>query len=191
MEASDCENLRKNRRGLVDAIHHVEEVITKLTQFKVISEYTKVDILERNMSHFDRVRELLNILPRRGPLAYGLFCKALEECEETDAMKLMGLETIHLTKEEKDGDSTLDESVVPDCCSLPPQQPDWSSFHERLHSFKNCPIQIKQTARYMAHAGLVYQNRGDSCFCFKCGIRLFNWKETDNPLTEHGHTATI
>ncbi|XP_067674749.1 uncharacterized protein [Haliotis asinina] len=41
---------------------------------------------------FDRVRSLLDILPRRGSQAYSLFCKALRECGEIEAMTLLGFE---------------------------------------------------------------------------------------------------
>ncbi|XP_046567886.1 uncharacterized protein LOC124276317, partial [Haliotis rubra] len=53
----------------------------------------KAEIIKKPQTSFDRVRALLDTLPRREPEAYTLFCKALEECGEIQAMTLLGLET--------------------------------------------------------------------------------------------------
>ncbi|XP_046573532.1 uncharacterized protein LOC124281642 [Haliotis rubra] len=93
MEAAHRDILRRNRCDLVQAIQCVEEVVDKLVQFEVLTIFMKAEIIEKPRTSFDRVRELLDMLPRRGPQAYSLFCKALMECRETQAMALLGLET--------------------------------------------------------------------------------------------------
>ncbi|XP_046550120.1 caspase-2-like [Haliotis rubra] len=93
MEAVHRDILRKNHSCLVQAIKHVEEVVDKLVQFEVLTIFMKAEIIEKPRTFFDRVRALLDTLPRRGPQAYTLFCKALEECGEIQAMTLLGLET--------------------------------------------------------------------------------------------------
>ncbi|XP_046546687.1 uncharacterized protein LOC124256767 [Haliotis rubra] len=93
MEAVHRDILRKNHSGLVQAIPRVEDVVDKLMQFKVLTSLMEADIIEKPQTSFDRVRALLDTLPRRGPQAYSLFCKALEECGEIQAMTLLGLET--------------------------------------------------------------------------------------------------
>ncbi|XP_067664172.1 caspase-2-like [Haliotis asinina] len=92
METVHREILKKNYSGLVQAIQRVEEVVEKLVQCNVLTCLMKAEIMEK--LSFDRARELLNMLPRRGPQAYTLFCKALEECGEIQALKLLGLETV-------------------------------------------------------------------------------------------------
>ncbi|XP_067687021.1 uncharacterized protein [Haliotis asinina] len=91
METVHREIIRKNYSDLVQAIQRVEEVVDKLVQFNVLTCLMKAEIMEK--LSFDRARELLNMLRRRGPQAYTLFCKALEECGEIQALTLLGLET--------------------------------------------------------------------------------------------------
>ncbi|XP_067669968.1 uncharacterized protein [Haliotis asinina] len=93
METCHQEILRKNCSGLVQAIQRIEEVVDKLMEFNVLTIFMRAEIMEKPQTSFDRFRELLNILPRRGPQAYNLFCRALQECGETEAMILLGPET--------------------------------------------------------------------------------------------------
>ncbi|XP_067653366.1 uncharacterized protein [Haliotis asinina] len=93
METVHREILRKNYSGLVQAIQRVGKVVDKLVQFNVLTCLMKADIIEKPQTSFNRARELLNMSPRRGPQAYTLFCKALEECGEIQALTLLGLET--------------------------------------------------------------------------------------------------
>ena len=93
MESVHKELLRSKHSGLIEAIQHVDQVVDKLVEFGLLTKQMKADIMEKPQTMFDRVRELLTLLPRRGPLAYTLFCQALEGCDEMEAMKLLGLET--------------------------------------------------------------------------------------------------
>ncbi|XP_046570999.1 uncharacterized protein LOC124279231 [Haliotis rubra] len=68
-------------------------MVDKLVQFEVLTCLMKAEIIEKPGTSFDRVRELLSMLPRQGPQAYTLFCKALEECGEIQALTMLGLET--------------------------------------------------------------------------------------------------
>ena len=77
-----------------------------------------------------------------------------------------------------------DDSLVCYCDALQPKT-DYSLYEDRLKSFENWPIQMKQTAEMLAHAGLYYKKTGDLCACFKCDIRLKDWTSYDDPWTEH------
>jgi hypothetical protein len=34
----------------------------------------------------------------------------------------------------------------------------------------------------LAEAGLYYNGLTDECYCFYCGVAIFNWEATDIPL---------
>lgn len=60
-------------------------------------------------------------------------------------------------------------------------------LRERIASFKNgrWPIQIAQTSRDMAAAGMFYTGDGDKTVCFYCGKGFVEWQPQDNPFEEH------
>ncbi|XP_067668256.1 caspase-2-like [Haliotis asinina] len=121
METVHREILRKNYSGLVQAIQGIEEVVDKLVQFNVLTIFMRAEIMEK--LSFDRARELLNMLPRRGPQAYTLFCKALEECGEIQALTLLGLET---------GKTEYDDGYL--CMDSIPLKPQFQEFFSVLAS---------------------------------------------------------
>lgn len=58
---------------------------------------------------------------------------------------------------------------------------------DRLHTFEKFgwPLQMSQTANYMADAGFFYTGYADSVVCFSCGNGLNKWLPTDDPFEEH------
>ncbi|XP_053396572.1 E3 ubiquitin-protein ligase XIAP-like [Mercenaria mercenaria] len=63
--------------------------------------------------------------------------------------------------------------------------PEYRTFADRVSSFINWPVQIKQTPEQMANAGLFFTGFGDCVRCFTCGGKLCQWCPTDDPWTEH------
>lgn len=59
----------------------------------------------------------------------------------------------------------------------------YTCFSDRLLSFKNWPG--VQSPLSLASAGFFYINPDDDVKCFYCGIRISNWKPSDDPLSEH------
>lgn len=64
------------------------------------------------------------------------------------------------------------------------EAPDFLKYAARLESFKNWPR--IQTPQSLAAAGFFKITQGiDDVQCFYCGIRIYDWLPTDDPLTEH------
>lgn len=55
----------------------------------------------------------------------------------------------------------------------------------RLNSFKNHENKFKVKCEDLALAGFYYSGVSDEVICFKCGLRLFQWKIGDDPTAEH------
>lgn len=62
---------------------------------------------------------------------------------------------------------------------------NFSSFKERLNSFIEWPIQMKQMAEMMSRAGFFYTGSSDRTICFMCGGGVKNWYCTDDPWVVH------
>ena len=60
-------------------------------------------------------------------------------------------------------------------------------IRERIASFKNglWPIQMTQTPRDMASAGMFYTGEADRTVCFYCGKGFVAWQLQDDPFEEH------
>ena len=56
---------------------------------------------------------------------------------------------------------------------------------ERLKSFKDWPRQCKPEPSTLASAGFVYLGIEDWTMCAWCGVRVWKWEKTDDPLREH------
>lgn len=63
------------------------------------------------------------------------------------------------------------------------QSKHYESFSDRLLTFKNWPG--VQTPYSLASAGFFHIQGGDDVQCFYCGIRIHQWKPSDNALGEH------
>lgn len=62
--------------------------------------------------------------------------------------------------------------------------PQLLKFADRLKTFKTWSK--TQSPQSLAAAGFFKHNAGiDDVQCFCCGIRIFDWEPTDDPLTEH------
>lgn len=62
---------------------------------------------------------------------------------------------------------------------------DFVEYMDRLSSFESWPQQMNQDKYTLAQAGFIYKKEGDIVECFACGVKLSQWKHSDNPLTEH------
>ena len=62
---------------------------------------------------------------------------------------------------------------------------DFAEYVDRLSSFETWPQQMNQDKYTLAQAGFIYKKEGDIVECFACGVKLSQWKPSDNPLTEH------
>lgn len=62
--------------------------------------------------------------------------------------------------------------------------PHFQCFSERLRTFGNWPR--NQTPESLASVGFFRNKEGvDGVQCFDCGIRIYDWKPNDDPLSEH------
>lgn len=81
-------------------------------------------------------------------------------------------------------------SVNADECGLRRQSseinhPDYSAYNNRLESFVNWPISVRQRPDELADAGFFYIGTGDRVKCFACGGGLKDWQIDDIPWDEH------
>ena len=58
-------------------------------------------------------------------------------------------------------------------------------YRDRISSFKNWPVQLRQNKHALASAGFYYTNNSDLVKCFSCGLRLGQWLKTDDVWSEH------
>jgi baculoviral IAP repeat-containing protein 7/8 len=63
--------------------------------------------------------------------------------------------------------------------------PRYLAESERLSSFKNWPIALKQRPKDLSDAGFYYTDKGDRVICFCCGGGLKDWEDDNKPLEEH------
>lgn len=63
--------------------------------------------------------------------------------------------------------------------------PQFAKIEERKNSYKDWPMQMKQTPDDLAEAGLFYTKEGDKVKCYDCGLGLKEWEEIDVPWIEH------
>lgn len=63
-------------------------------------------------------------------------------------------------------------------------KPQYQSYIKRLKTFETWSA--APTPESLASAGLFHTSTGiDDTQCFFCGIRIYAWEPTDNPLSEH------
>lgn len=67
----------------------------------------------------------------------------------------------------------------------PSNFPDFESELNRLYSYNDWPISIKQTCQEMAEAGFFYTGKSDRVICFSCGGGLRGWCAEDIPWEQH------
>lgn len=58
-------------------------------------------------------------------------------------------------------------------------------YRDRVMSFQNWPVQLRQNKHTMASAGLYYTKNGDLVKCFSCGLCLGHWLKSDEAWQEH------
>lgn len=58
-------------------------------------------------------------------------------------------------------------------------------YPDRVATFKDWPLQIKQRPEELAYAGFFYLGTSDCVACFHCGLGLNRWETADDPFTEH------
>lgn len=63
--------------------------------------------------------------------------------------------------------------------------PEYAIEANRLVSFEDWPMQIKQKAKELADAGFFYTGSCDRVRCFCCGGLLWQWEETDIVWEQH------
>ena len=67
---------------------------------------------------------------------------------------------------------------------------DMKLYVNRLKTFDLWSSQIQPNKFDLCSAGFYYIGRSDIVECFSCGLRLYQWKKWDNPLTEHNKFST-
>ncbi|XP_065224673.1 baculoviral IAP repeat-containing protein 7-like isoform X1 [Planococcus citri] len=67
----------------------------------------------------------------------------------------------------------------------PPKYPQFLTLEHRMRSFRDWPEQFSIRPRTLWEAGFFYTGTDDRCICYQCGTGLKNWKENDDPWTEH------
>lgn len=63
--------------------------------------------------------------------------------------------------------------------------PSYTQIQQRIISYKNWPIALKQRPYELANAGFFYSGIGDQTICFSCGGGIKAWEENDDPWSEH------
>ncbi|QNV47833.1 inhibitor of apoptosis-3 [Alphabaculovirus altersperidaniae] len=66
-----------------------------------------------------------------------------------------------------------------------PRHSFYSSYENRLESYKKWPIEIAQRPIDLADAGFFYTGRGVEVRCFQSDCGLSDWEPTDDPWREH------
>ena len=56
---------------------------------------------------------------------------------------------------------------------------------DRLKSYKDWPISMKQKPHQLSDAGFYYTGVGDKVYCYYCGGGLKDWEEEDDPWETH------
>ncbi|KAK3107707.1 hypothetical protein FSP39_020486 [Pinctada imbricata] len=87
MEAKQRENIRQNYRQLLKemSVETISDILFQLgVMTKQINETIRIPILR-----YDRARKRLDIIPRRGPLAFNAFCTALDRVGQNHLARLL------------------------------------------------------------------------------------------------------
>lgn len=66
-----------------------------------------------------------------------------------------------------------------------PVHQEYYSYETRRASFHNWPLNHCQNPDLLAEAGFFYKGLSDECYCFHCGIGIYEWERKDNPFIEH------
>lgn len=66
-----------------------------------------------------------------------------------------------------------------------PNHPDFVLETDRLRSYADWPITMKQKPKELSDAGFFYTGKGDRVKCFSCGGGLKDWEEGDEPWEQH------
>ncbi|GAB0098211.1 RING-type domain-containing protein [Sergentomyia squamirostris] len=61
----------------------------------------------------------------------------------------------------------------------------FTELDARLESFSDWPIGMQTRPEDLAPAGFYYSGRGDIVFCYVCGLKLNQWKVTDDAFVKH------
>lgn len=70
-------------------------------------------------------------------------------------------------------------------CEQTPRHENMRDRGDRLATFDEWPLQIKQRPEELASAGFFYTGKSDAVVCFHCDLGLNRWETTDNPFEEH------
>ncbi|XP_052819900.1 caspase-7-like [Mya arenaria] len=90
MDQSHRDILKKNRTFIIDSIANPIEVAERLFEQEIFSEGMRQEI-EAQKTPNDKVRKIINTLPKRGPRAFGIFLEVLHATDNTDlAARLSG-----------------------------------------------------------------------------------------------------
>ncbi|XP_059614747.1 baculoviral IAP repeat-containing protein 3-like [Phlebotomus argentipes] len=76
-----------------------------------------------------------------------------------------------------------DVEDVSNCCNGPNEH--YVTLESRLESFSSWPVAMQTRPEDLASAGFYYSGRGDIVFCFVCGLRLNQWRVSDDPHVRH------
>ena len=58
-------------------------------------------------------------------------------------------------------------------------------YRDRLISFNNWPVQLRQNKHALASAGFYYTNKSDIVKCFSCGLRIGQWLKCNDVWKEY------
>lgn len=68
----------------------------------------------------------------------------------------------------------------------PPRHPRMTHLQTRIDTFLNRPGWTKPISpEKLAEAGFFYKGEQDFCICYHCDLGLKDWKDDDDPWTEH------
>ncbi|KAL5013987.1 hypothetical protein ScPMuIL_008257 [Solemya velum] len=87
MDDRDRNILRKNRTFILDNLQNVKSVVDILFEKEALTEEMKDEILIGKKTLKNKVRALIDILPKRGPTAFQCFIEALEESQNQHLVK--------------------------------------------------------------------------------------------------------
>lgn len=71
---------------------------------------------------------------------------------------------------------------------IAPRHPNYPNFvleSDRLRSYADWPVSMKQEPKELSDAGFFYTGKGDRVKCFSCGGGLKDWDEGDEPWEQH------
>lgn len=63
--------------------------------------------------------------------------------------------------------------------------PEYKLTSDRIRTFKQWPVGLKQRPEDLCEAGFVYSGKSDFVVCFSCGLQVGKWDADDNPWVEH------